>query len=85
MYKNANTMVQVRNFNYVPKTNSLVLYNADVLTIEKMRQILGLFKKEQDSEKEASNIQEKQLEEKDYISDNDLLSNPFFTTLTPLN
>ena len=33
-------------------------------------------------EEQISNILE---EKKDYITDNDLLSNPFFTTLTPID
>ena len=59
-----------------------------------MRKILGIFRESQDqktaipeqneAETETSKISESK-KEKDYISDNDLLSNPFFTTLTPLN
>lgn len=84
MYKNANTIVQVNNFNYIPKVNSLVLYNANVLTIEKMRKILGIF---QESQVQETQEQEETIleEDQDYISDDDLLSNPFFTTLAPLN
>lgn len=86
MYKNANTIIQMNNFNYIPKVNSLVLYNANVLTIEKMRKILGIFQESQSQkQKEISNQHETMHEEPDYISDDDLLSNPFFTTLAPLN
>lgn len=96
MYRNATHIVQVKNFNYIPKVNSLVLYNANVLTIDKMRKILGIFRESQESKTveppktDAEEITSKSTEtepeqKKDYISDNDLLSNPFFTTLTPLN
>lgn len=87
MYKNANTIIQVNNFNYIPRTDSLVLYNANVLTIEKMRKILGIFRESQVQEAPKPPVKEQKQtqEDDDYISDNDLLSNPFFTTLTPLN
>lgn len=85
MYKNANTVIQIKNFNYIPKSNSLVLDNAHVLTIDEMRKILGIFNgKEVD--KEASSPQTPQThEEPDYITDDDILSNSFFTTLTPVD
>ena len=92
MYRNATHIVQVKNFNYIPKVNSLVLYNANVLTIDKMRKILGIFRESQAQKATSQTLAEnKKTEntpssvEKDYISDNDLLSNPFFTTLTPLD
>ena len=83
MYKNATTIIQVNNFNYIPLSNSLVLYNANVLTIEKMRKILGIYNETPASKQE--DVTEEDVEEQDYISDDDLLSNPFFTTLAPLN
>lgn len=87
-YKNTTSMIQVGNFNYIPPTNSVVLYNANVLTIKKMREILGIFNEEQLQEDRAieknPNITENR-EDLEPIYDEDLLSNPFFTTLTPLN
>ena len=81
-YKTSNVTVQVGNFNYIPRKSSLVLYKANVLTIEKMRKILGIYKEPTPQpvtqEKTVSNVEEK-------ISDNDILSNPFFQTLKPLN
>ena len=40
MYQNASTVIQVNNFNYFPKSNSFVLHDANVLTIEEMRKII---------------------------------------------
>lgn len=85
-YKSSNVTVQVGNFNYIPRKSSLVLYKANVLTIEKMRKILGIYKEpavqpatqEETQEKTQANVEEK-------ISDKDILSNPFFQTLTQLN
>lgn len=77
-YKNSNVTVQVGNFNYVPRNSSIVLYKANVLTIEKMRKILGITV-------EASPQSKQKTKEVEKISDDDLLSNSFFQTLKPLN
>lgn len=94
IYKTSNVMVQVGNFNYIPQKSALVLYKVNLLTIEKMRKILGIYN-ERIAQSETSqstipkisahpkNISESSNESP--ISDNDLLSNPFFQTLRPLN
>lgn len=81
-YKTSNVTVQVGNFNYIPRNSSVVLYKANVLTIEKMRKILGIYR-EAPPQVQTPQKTETKVEEK--ISDNDLLSNPFFQTLRPLN
>ncbi len=85
MYKKSNTMIQIKNFNYIPQSDSLVLDNAHVLTIDEMREILGIFNKEQEAQSESVAQKEESTEETNYISDDDILSNPFFTTLTPID
>lgn len=85
MYKSATTMIQIKNFNYIPKSNSLVLDNANVLTIDEMREILGIFNQKESTKTETQPENKEPLEESNYISDDDILSNPFFTTLTPIN
>lgn len=91
IYKASNVMVQVGNFNYVPQKSGLVLYKANLLSIDSMRKILGLY---QEPEKNAQPVessssskeQDVSSQEKETpISDNDILSNPFFQTLRPLN
>lgn len=86
-YKTSTSIVQVGNFNYIPPRDVLVLHNANLLTIEKMRGILGIAEP-QTSTQEVTPTVEKQTTEQDTnntpISDNDLLSNPFFQTLKPL-
>ena len=85
MYKSTNTIIQVKNFNYIPKSNSLVLYNAHVLTIDEMRKILGI-PNEAETAKESSSAQTPEIHEnQNYITDDDILSNPFFTTLVPID
>lgn len=90
IYKTSNVMVQVGNFNYVPQKSALVLYKANLLTIEKMRKILGIYQETSQNNVPDSipphidtPIEETSSEAP--ISDNDLLSNPFFQTLRPIN
>lgn len=85
VYKSSNVMVQVGNFNYIPIRSSLVLYKSHLLTIEKMRNILGIYNQKSQKEKELSQAEDVSNNSSTPISDNDLLSNPFFQTLTPLN
>lgn len=86
MYQNANTIIQIGHLNYVPKTSSLVLYKAHPLTIEKMRKILGIFREEKEQQVTPPAIPAKPeiADNNAQISDEDLLSNPFFQTLKPM-
>lgn len=94
IYKSSNVMVQVGNFNYIPQKSALVLYKVNLLTIEKMRKILGIYNENANQSKPPESsiprepIQNTANSESTIdkpISDNDLLSNPFFQTLKPLN
>lgn len=87
IYKVSNVMVQVGNFNYVPQKSALVLYKANLLTIETMRKILGIYQKSNSPAPTVAPVEEKTVANSNEapISDNDLLSNPFFQTLKPLN
>lgn len=87
IYKTSNSIVQVGNFNYIPPKNVLVLHKVNLLTIEKMREILNLTPS-QPAPTPVNPVVENKAPTEDLnskpISDNDLLSNPFFQTLTPL-
>lgn len=86
IYKNSDTLIQVGNFNYIPEKNYVVLHNAHLLTIEKMRKILGIYTEPVKEEPKTENAPIPSVDNNhDKISDNDLLSNPFFQTLKPLN
>ena len=82
-------MVQVGNFNYIPSKSTLILYKATLLTIEQMRKILGIYQESSSptlsQTHEQSPVSSKTQKAEAPISDNDLLSNPFFQTLKPLN
>lgn len=87
-YKSSNSMIQIGNFNYIPQKNALVLYKANLLTIEKMRKILGIYQETKKNTVLENNFAEGSApinSNSTLISDNDLLSNPFFQTLKPLN
>ena len=83
IYRNSDTLIQVGNFNYIPDKNYVVLHNAHLIKNKKMRKILGIY----NEEKSAPQPEKKPPVDhnNDKISDNDLLSNPFFQTLKPLN
>lgn len=89
IYKTSNVMVQVGNFNYIPQKSALVLYKTNLLTIEKMRKILGIY--QEASQNNVSTPEPPTPTPSSHssseapISDNDLLSNPFFQTLRPIN
>ncbi len=93
IYKASNVMVQVGNFNYIPQKSALVLYKVNLLTIEKMRKILGIYNEKvaqpgnsQSPINTSSQTRPTEaINNEAPISDNDLLSNPFFQTLKPLN
>ena len=87
-YKSSNSMIQIGNFNYIPQKNALVLYKANLLPIEKMRKILGIYQETKKNTVLENNFAEGSApinSNSTPISDNDLLSNPFFQTLKPLN
>lgn len=89
--KNSEFVVQVDNFNYIPKTYTLFAKQVNFMTIRRMREILGLTKpipkelEEQSSPQPANNVTPQVSNDEDEkISDKTLLSHPFFKTLKPL-
>lgn len=85
VYKQSNTIIQVGNFNYIPKKNYVVLHKTHLLTIEKMRKILGIYNEKSGIQQEVQKVEKKIIQNTEKISDSDLLSNPFFKTLKPIN
>ena len=78
IYHSTEYMVQVGNLNYLPPKAKIVVNEDNLLTITQLRSIMN----GSTSEKEESKPQEKL---DDALTDDDILSHPFFTTLKPLN
>lgn len=85
VYRQSDTIIQVGNFNYIPTKNYVVLHKTHLLTIEKMRKILGIYNEKLESKPEVRKTVPKVVQNTEKISDSDLLSNPFFQTLRPIN
>lgn len=86
VYRQSDTIIQVGNFNYIPQKNYVVLHKAHLLSIEKMRKILGIYNEQSEQKANESKKAEPPVNHNnDKISDSDLLSNPFFQTLKPIN
>lgn len=87
IYKTSSSIIQVGSLNYIPPKFTLALHKVNLLTIEKMREILNLTPS-QPAPTPVNPVVENKAPTEDLnskpISDNDLLSNPFFQTLTPL-
>ena len=91
LYQTSEYMLQVGNFKYLPKHYSIRLHNATLMNISKMRELLGLVVTPDmpDPEPPAPSIQiiRQHAESLDNqkITDDNLLSHPFFQTLKPVD
>ena len=80
LYNNSNYMIQVGNFNYIPKEFTITLNDVTLLDIIKLRDLLGL-----STPKTINQNSNRGTEVTSPISDDTLLSHPFFQTLNPIN
>ncbi len=98
LYSTCDYILQVGNFNYLPIKSRLIIEdNASLLTISKLRGIIDSAVPE-NAKSDATSQEQKPTEEKVEevkkpiegdeedmpIKDEDILSNPFFTTLKPV-
>lgn len=81
IYNTSEFIIQVGNFNYLPKKKSLVLDESQLLSIPKLRSILNM---PTTTSSTTSPIIE-DVEENNELSDETILSHPFFKTLKPLD
>ena len=83
--------IHVGNFNYLPQKATLIVDEKNLLTISKLRAIMNgsvpTKKEEPIVEENPEEVLEKSTEEslEDPLSDDDILSHPFFTTLKPID
>ena len=89
-FKTSKSVVQVGSFNYLPKEHFVVMFNTTPLDLATMRKILDLTsgKENPEAPTKAETEKAKASETQDpnkKISDDDIMSNPFFTTLKPID
>ncbi len=77
-YKNSNEIMQVGDFTYIPQNVDFTLDESDLLQLNTLKELFDI-----SVHNTSTKISENS--EQDLIDDGDILSNPFFTTLKPLN
>ena len=78
IYNTTEYMVQIGNLNYLPPKSSLVVNENSLLTTSKLRSIMNISSVNQENSKSSLDID-------NTLSDDDILSHPFFQTLKPIN
>lgn len=81
--KISKNVIQVGNFNYLPQNSNIILEPTELLSLDKLKKVLNLQPKTVSTTQ--NNLEDDEYDESDLIDDSDLLSNPFFTTLRPLD
>lgn len=84
IYQQSNYSMQSGNFNYFPKKSNLILYKANLLTLQQLQEIVA---RQVAESKQENGIQQEPLSTKENFSnepldDNFIKNNPFFKTLT---
>lgn len=84
IYEQSNYFMQAGNFNYFPKKANLILYNANLLTLKKLQQVVAnQINQNPELAKKVIKSQPKEQEFSDEpLDDNFVKNNPFFNTLT---
>ena len=84
IYSTTEYMLQIGNLNYLPKKSKIFINEDNLLTISQLRSIMNDRTTEKQNNQNSQNSQN--LEQKEeLISDDDILSHPFFTTLKPID
>lgn len=88
-YKTSKDIMQVGIFTYIPQNTNIVLDKSSLLELQTLKKVLNIdVKKPERPTMKIPSINKEQPEianEEDLIDDDDILSNPFFTTLKPLD
>lgn len=88
-YKTSKDIMQVGIFTYIPQNTNIVLDKSSLLELQTLKKVLNIdVKKPERPTMKIPSINEEPPEianEEDLIDDDDILSNPFFTTLKPLD
>ena len=87
-YQQSNFYMQSGNFNYFPKKSNMIVYNAHLLTLQRLQEVIA---EEMNAQKAASDTQNVESASEEPIEntfsdepldDNFIQSNSFFKTLT---
>ncbi len=78
IYHSTEYMVQIGNLNYLPPKAKIIVNEENLLTISQLRTIMNGATTIKPSQKEPEKLN-------DTLSDDDILSHPFFTTLKPID
>lgn len=88
-YKTSKDIMQVGIFTYIPQNTNIVLDKSSLLELQTLKKVLNIdVKKPERSTIKIPSINKEPPEianEEELIDDDDILSNPFFTTLKPLD
>ena len=84
---NSTIIVENNFFNYFNNNSKLILDNVTPLTVSKLKKVLGITDNTKtDNNSEEDNGKKEQLQEdEELIDDESIMSNPFFTTLKPVD
>ena len=81
IYNNTEFMVQIGNLNYLPPEATIIINEENLLTAHQLRSIMNsstISKPQTKTSKPLENVEST-------LSDDDILSHPFFTTLKPID
>lgn len=88
-YKTSKDIMQVGIFTYIPQNTNIVLDKSSLLELQTLKKVLNIdVKKPERPTMKIPSINKEPPEianEEELIDDDDILSNPFFTTLKPLD
>ena len=85
-YKTSKDIMQVGPFTYLPQNTNIVLDKSSLLELQTLKNVLNIGNKKVNPSAEAPTLNSvSTASEEDLIDDSDILSNPFFTTLKPLD
>ena len=85
-YKSSKDIMQVGPFTYIPQNTNIILDKSSLLELQTLKNVLNIGSKKVNSSAEAPILNSVSTASEEYlIDDSDILSNPFFTTLKPLD
>lgn len=94
LYQQADYYMQAGNFNYFPKKANIILYNAHLLTLRQLQEIVAeqtrnnydtVISKSSPEKETTEDIDQQEDFSDEPLDDNFIKNNPFFNTLTSID